>query len=478
MASTIGNVDLILNTEDKAPNCPHGPTLLFSKYDLPSGKEKRFYACAAFRDRKQCPFFQLEHEQVSSETLEARENDWKTKQPPFTHKQFRKRYHEFKKLKKSERNVCMNCGLLLLPGEIDEHEGQGHVIKGHVTKQLLRRPTELFAPLDNNKTYAQYLFSRTAVEFVIDTLQKLGFTNIVCVGCPRIHEAVLAKSSEEPSKTITSLLLDLDHRYLQMYSPEKFCRYNMFNHHFFTRRQSNEVFERFLSEEPGKRVAMVMDPPFGGMVEALAASVRSTEKTWQKLSGHNNEQRLPVFWFFPYFMERRIIDCCPTFTMLDYKVDYENHVLFTGEKGRKRGSPVRIFTNVSPAKVVLPADQGYWYCALCERYYSPDNQHCEACNSCTTKDGRTYRHCEKCDRCVKPSRVHCDSCNICDVPGHQCGKLKITGCHICGEMDHKRRECPKKNFSPSANKGTKRKKVQKNIRGKKERKKTDCLRNL
>ena len=64
------------------------------------------------------------------------------------------RYHEFKNLKKSERKVCMDCGLLLLPGEINAHEGQGHVIKESVTKQLLRRPTELFTPLDNNKTYA------------------------------------------------------------------------------------------------------------------------------------------------------------------------------------------------------------------------------------------------------------------------------------------------------------------------------------
>ena len=48
----------------------------------------------------------------------------------------------------------MDCGLLLLPGEKSEHEGLGHVIKSSVTKQLLRRPTELFAPLDNNKSYA------------------------------------------------------------------------------------------------------------------------------------------------------------------------------------------------------------------------------------------------------------------------------------------------------------------------------------
>ena len=64
------------------------------------------------------------------------------------------RFLHVKKLKKCDRNLCVQCGLLLLPGETDEHEGQGHSIKKFITKQMLRRPTELFAPLDNNKTYA------------------------------------------------------------------------------------------------------------------------------------------------------------------------------------------------------------------------------------------------------------------------------------------------------------------------------------
>ena len=59
----------------------------------------------------------------------------------------------------------------------------------------------------------------------------------------------------------------------------------MFNHHFFSGPQSHDVFERFLTEDSGKRVAMVIDPPFGGMVEALAATVSKTEKTWQNVSG-------------------------------------------------------------------------------------------------------------------------------------------------------------------------------------------------
>ena len=35
-------------------------------------------------------------------------------------------------------------------------------------------------------------------------------------------------------------------------------------------------------------------------------------------------------------------------------------MLFTGNKGRKQGSPVRIFTNLPPADIALPIDDGYW----------------------------------------------------------------------------------------------------------------------
>lgn len=43
------------------------------------------------------------------------------------------------------------------------------------------------------------------------------------------------------------------------------------------------------------------------------------------------------------------------------QVDYDNHPHFKGKnmKGSKRGSPVRIFTNISPAGLVLPAKEGY-----------------------------------------------------------------------------------------------------------------------
>ena len=41
------------------------------------------------------------------------------------------------------------------------------------------------------------------------------------------------------------------------------------------------------------------------------------------------------------------------------KVDYDNHALFKGDM-RKKGSPVRIFTNLPANTVLHPESQGYW----------------------------------------------------------------------------------------------------------------------
>lgn len=351
---------------------------------------------------------------------------------------------KLKKLGKSHRSLCVTCGLLLLPDDLDLHKGHGHTIKSNITKPMLKHPTELFQPLDNNKTYAQYLFSSKSVDFVLETLLRLEVSHVLCIGCPRIHETIcLQRKESEGSSQLTSLLLDLDHRYLQIYPPTKFCHYNMLNHHFFGGSPDEATFHTFVRECSSKKVAVVLDPPFGVMVEALAMTLNKVQAVWSEHST-NQSNEIPMLWFFPYFMEHRVKSSCPTFSMLDYKVDYDNHALFKGEKGRKKGSPVRIFTNLEPKTVPLPKDEGYWFCKRCSRYCSRENQHCDKCDLCTTKDGGTYKHCDVCGRCVKPSRVHCVTCGVCDLQDHRCGRTVSTGCHICGQAGHKRRECPNK----------------------------------
>ncbi|XP_019335811.1 rRNA N6-adenosine-methyltransferase ZCCHC4 isoform X3 [Alligator mississippiensis] len=331
-----------------APCCPHGPALLFVKISQGKEEGKRFYACSACRDRKDCSFFQWENEKVSDARLAAREEFNRSRQPSLSHRQ----------------NV------------------------------------------------------------------------------ERLHELIQINGCEEQQFNVKSLLLDIDFRYSQFYTEEDFCHYNMFNHYFFGGKVAQEVCRKFLHEEKGEGVIMVTDPPFGGLVEALAFSFKKLIAMWREAQEEaHNSKEMPIFWIFPYFFESRILEFFPGFTMMDYQVDYDNHMLYKhGKTGRKQ-SPVRIFTNLSPSTIVLPIEEGYRFCSLCQRYVSSENQHCEMCNSCTSKDGRRWRHCVLCQKCVKPSWVHCNTCNHCALQDHVCESVQV-GCFICGGADHKRSTCP------------------------------------
>lgn len=97
----------------------------------------------------------------------------------------------------------------------------------------------------------------------------------------------------------------------------------------------------------GNNFLIIIDPPFGGRVELLSETLKKINNLYQTVNKRSNS--LEIMWIFPYFMEPQILNSLPNFHMLDYKVDYENHPLFQdGLKGRKHGSPVRIFTNINP----------------------------------------------------------------------------------------------------------------------------------
>nr|XP_025146020.1 zinc finger CCHC domain-containing protein 4 isoform X6 [Bubalus bubalis] len=334
-------VEVVLSSDPAtpAPLCPHGPTLLFVKVNQGKEETRRFYACSACRDRKDCNFFQWEDEKLSGARLAAREAHNRSCQPPLSRSQCVERYLKLIELPLSQRKFCQSCQQLLLPDDEEKHHE--HRVVGDVSITQLKRPSKLLYPLENKKTNAQYLFADRSCLFLVDLLSNLGFRRVLCVGTPR---------------------------YSQFYMEDSFCHYNMFNHHFF-----------------------------------------------------------------------------------DGKVDYDNHALYKhGKTGRKQ-SPVRIFTNIPPNKVILPIEEGYRFCPLCQRYVSLENQHCEHCNSCTSKDGRKWNHCFLCKKCVKPSWIHCSICNHCALPDHSCKGPK-DGCFICGELDHKRSACPNISTSKKVNK--------------------------
>jgi len=78
---------------------------------------------------------------------------------------------------------------------------------------------------------------------------------------------------------------------LQMYATSKFCHYNMLNHHFFGGDGAQSTYRQFLGAD---RVAVLVDPPFGIMVEALAATLTTIQQQWAACHGER-----PVSLSFP-----------------------------------------------------------------------------------------------------------------------------------------------------------------------------------
>ncbi|KPP63815.1 hypothetical protein Z043_117895 [Scleropages formosus] len=191
-----------------------GPALLFERLCRGRRSGRRFFACSACRDRKDCSFFQWEDEQVrpltvtvsvllarvllvitwndrarsasslqvSEARLLARERENETKQPR-PHAEWRLRLGRFVCLPLDQRRFCKDCQLLLLPNEWGDHSG--HTVLHEVTAARLRRPSLLLRPLENKKSNAQYLFAERSCRFLLELVRRLGFQKVLCVGTPR-----------------------------------------------------------------------------------------------------------------------------------------------------------------------------------------------------------------------------------------------------------------------------------------------------
>nr|XP_002124158.1 zinc finger CCHC domain-containing protein 4 isoform X1 [Ciona intestinalis] len=403
---------------ETSPHCPHGPMLLFEKY-MKFELTSRYFACSANRDRKSCNYYITEQEfkkkgfnKSSYTPVESYEDS----HPVFKSKTF-----------------CFTCQCFIPDGKSPKHKQ--HKVVRNISEDDLKKPSTLFlSALENNKTCAQYFLSEKSTRFLYNVVIDHSITHVICIGMPRLHEYIQSTSN------ISSILLDIDNRYKMFWSNEQFCRFNMFNRHFFNP-TSKLSFKKFLkSAEHPRNIVVVVDPPFGGLVDCVCESLKWISRFAFSLFGQNSTQLLTTLWLFPYFMEKRIKNQLQL-TMLDYRVDYENHRKFKEAKHGRYMSPVRIFTNIKNKTVRLPSPD-YRFCELCQRFVAKDNLHCKLCNDCPSKDGRTYRHCNICQICVKPGRKHCKTCDRCQPPLHSCNPHTSDGCHSCGEATHKRKDCP------------------------------------
>ncbi|PSN36470.1 Zinc finger CCHC domain-containing protein 4 [Blattella germanica] len=316
----ITDVEYLASDTSENPRCPHGPTLLFKR--LVEGVEKSFYACSACRDRKDCNFFLWADEKLTpakKQYLKKQHNS-----PQIDHADLYKLFLLVKEQISSRRAFCHTCSCLCLKSKVSENHPE-HDVKMDISDYYLNHPSELLRPLENAKKEAQYLFSSSATKVIVNMVKKLGIKK---------HQ-----------------FNDLEH----------FCWFNSFNNFFFSE-DGPCVLEKFL-ESGRQNTVLIMDPPFGGRVEPLANTIKEITKIHKKVCPDITND-MPA--------------SCPDYTMLDYKVNYDNHPLFaSGPKGRKHGSPVRIFTNASQEDIALPEEEGYRYCEICcrmvERIYTVTN---------------------------------------------------------------------------------------------------------
>lgn len=396
---------------DSVPHCGHGPLLLFERFYADSPPRK-FWACAAYRDRKGCPAFCWDGD--ANRIKSTADNV---------------------KLAWREENVATAA------------TGSDDDMNTSKTKEFVV-PSKLFRPLTRNKANAQYLFDDNTMKFILSLARQHQHWNFLCIGTPRLHDFIQEQRKCKKNSKFNSYLLDMDARYGEFYSAEHFSRFNMFNQHFWASDFEAKKYIREMCD------IVVTDPPFGGVIDALAhtlkwvGDIRCKHDEASGIAGTamttmiNGE--FPTLFVFPYFSEKAVLATFKHMHMTDYVVNYVNHSVYNDFKA-KRQSAVRVYSNMPPEKIVMPQTEGYRFCKICRRFIHRFNEHCNICNICPSKDGRRYKHCNLCGQCVKPNRQHCATCNRCQPTGHTCqspGDRSPTSCHLCGEGGHRRRDCP------------------------------------
>lgn len=414
-------VSVIIRDFSLNPSCPHGPTILFS---LKNGI-KKFFGCSAFRYN--C--FKMELDQFERNKVKIMRHQIENKRS--------NKILNLQQVPRDDRIYCSECHEVLPVSSITSHKS--HQIKV-INDEFLQQPSLFLPQLDNDNLNAQYFFDDSTLQFILSVFNSLDLTSVICVGCPRLHDFLRVNSFK-------SILLDIDERF-QAFYPNEFCHYNMFNHHFFNGNEDRVKLENFLEDsrkDERSHHCIFVDPPFAARTELLAFTLKLISHQYFKV----NHKLLPIFWVFPYFNERHVERDLPEMEMLDFQVTYTNHSAFKKDyKGRKEGSPVRIFTNIKNVKYPSNVSNLYRYCQLCQRYVALNNRHCGVCKVCPSKNGSEYRHCDKCIKCVKSNYIHCNDCgrctNLTQKSNHDCKIYQAhQECWGCLEKGHVENKCKK-----------------------------------
>lgn len=417
-------VEVILPTPADAPHCVHGPALLFERFAQGDDEHKKFFACSAYRNRKDCSLYVLLDKPWSKTKLEERLNIFQEER--------KKRKWFVNNTERSDRvqtirtaakmQFCQTCSIFVVePDEPGLHPDHALVRTNY---KSVTNPSTLMNALTANEGNAQYLFASETTDFITKLITEKKFSHLLCLGTPRIHE--IFSTGKKPK----TMLLDLDDRFIQFYPPTVFQHYNMASNFFFEE-EGEKYLRMFLKKS--KKVALVLDPPFGALARVISNNIDQLKAMVKEI---NPEAEIIVYWIFPHFLSKHITEVQPTLKMCHFMVEYENHPVF--KKNNSTKSPVRIHTDQPLPEITLP-DENYKDCEKCKAGVPKEVVHCTKCGCCPPIN-RATKHCVKCERCVRDHYLHCDMCEGCRPSVHHCKSPSV--CHRCQQPGHKRRYCP------------------------------------
>ncbi|KAJ6219208.1 hypothetical protein RDWZM_005020 [Blomia tropicalis] len=460
----------IVIQEIEPPMCKHGPARRFSGGEIQEFNEKTnrkrkavsskkpnepYFACSAYRDIRLCSFRMEENRWIMmSDSARAELN--KKKWPVITpENEYAYLFDDYDYTNAKTYAFCYDCRRVLVNPLVNPtanvptyHRFDYHLttrcgeIVSNLPRSYFNYPCKLLEAATTNEGQAQFFFDESVTGFIIEELIKSsGYTKVLCIGCPSIHEEIVTNHSQ----SLSSFLLDIDIRFQQFFPSSQFAQFNMFNYFFFGDTTAEVRLQQFLLGEhklPSPVISdiiLIIDPPFGGRMDFLAEVIRKIQTLITGIVEISDESTFPaMLLFFPYFNEHWITRSFNGVKITDFIVNYLNHNKFKRKSANESttattlnyrkisSSIVRMFTNLDRSKIDLSklnsimqtenGDPFYRWCERCARYVFHSNQHCIECNQCPARDAtKPYGHCDHCGICVKSSWKHCDQCKRCHL---------------------------------------------------------------
>lgn len=248
---------------------------------------KKFFACSAFRDRKDCDF----HLELGTKLSAQKICQIKEKRKKLLNdNNFSSSRVKLQELRQSngisDIEFCNTCA------KVSDSSCKDNLLCSFskLNKRDLKSPVNILRPKSQDKKEAQHFFSELASEQIVSIIKSQNFSNVLCVGCPSLFEHLPQNLSEK------SLLWDIDARLENFYDHKRFLWGNFFNGHFFRGKEKEEIFRNFLIGVDTK-LLIIVDPPFGAKTELISHSINRVKNQLGRCHRSMNQHQLMFVMF-------------------------------------------------------------------------------------------------------------------------------------------------------------------------------------